>query len=448
MNKFGEFLERHIIPFATKLNNQRHIAAVRDAFITAFPLTMAGSIILLINNTLLNPDGFIADILNLEAIFPNLADSQQLLISVVDGTTTVFSVIIAYLVASNLMKTLGGDSTFSGITSIAVFFIMYPVAISTEEYGNVLQMSYLGAEGLFVAMIIGLLVAELLYRLTQIERLEIKMPEQVPPNVARSFSGMIPIGIVLVVFAISNFIITQFSDEGLNGLIFDLIQAPLSGMVGNVFAVIVFGLIQNLLWVLGIHGPNTIGGVRDPIFSPLYNANTQHIAETGSTVGIPYPYNFAALYDGFANYGGSGATLGLVIAIFLFSKRADYKSLGKLSILPGLFNINEPIIFGLPIVLNPIMMIPFVLTPVVNIVIGYFAISTGFMDPLGYGVPWTTPGPLIPYIGSGGDIMGLVVGFFCLAVSVAIYTPFVMASNVEAKERDDEAIAETDPTVN
>src|SRR5699024_12432964 len=105
----------------------------------------------------------------------------------------------------------------------------------------------------FVAMIIGILVAELLYRLTQIERLEIKMPEQVPPNVARSFSGMIPIGIVLVVFAISNFIITQFSDEGLNGLIFDLIQAPLSGMVGNVFAVIVFGLIQNLLWVLGIH---------------------------------------------------------------------------------------------------------------------------------------------------------------------------------------------------
>ena len=93
-------------------------------------------------------------------------------------------------------------------------------------------------------------------------------------------------------------------------------------------------------------------------------------------------------------------------------------------------------------------MIPFVLTPVVNILIGYFAISTGFMDPLGYGVPWTTPGPLIPYIGSGGDIMGLVVGIFCLAVSVAIYTPFVMASNAEAKERDDEAIAETDPAVN
>ncbi|SHE32120.1 PTS system, cellobiose-specific IIC component [Atopostipes suicloacalis DSM 15692] len=448
MNKFGNFLEEHIIPFAARLNNQRHIAAVRDGFITAFPLTMAGSIILLINNTLLNPDGFIADLLNLQAIFPNLADSQQLLVSVVDGTNNIFAIIIAYLVASNLMKILGGDSTFAGITSIAVFFIMYPPTINTEEYGTVMQTNFLGAEGLFVAMIIGLISTELLFRLTQIERLEIKMPEQVPPNVARSFSGMIPIGIVLVVFALLNFTLSLFSDAGLNGLVFDIIQAPLSGMVGNVFAVIVFAMLSNLLWFLGIHGPNTLGGVRDPIFAPLGNANTAFIAENGTTVGIPYPFNWGALNDGFANYGGSGMTLGLIIAIFLFSKREEYKSLGKLSILPGLFNINEPIIFGLPIVLNPLMIVPFVLTPVVNIVIGYFAISTGFMDPIGYGVPWTTPGPLIPYIGSGGDIMGLVVGLFCLVVSVAMYSPFVIMANAEAKERDDEAIAETDPAVN
>lgn len=449
MDKFSEFLERSIVPFAAKLNQQRHIAAVRDAFITAFPLTMAGSIILLINNTILNPDGFIADLLNLGEIFPNLADSQQLLVSVVDGTNNIFAIIVAYLVASNLMKTLGGDSTFAGITSIAVFFIMYPATIWSDELGgSLMQMRYLGAEGLFVAMLIGLIVAEMLYRLSQVERLNIRMPEQVPPNVARSFSGMLPIGIVLVVFALLNFIISQFSDQGLNGLVFDLIQAPLSGMVGNVFAAIVFATLSNLLWFLGIHGPNTLGGVRDPIFAPLHNANTQFVAENGTTVGIPYPYTWGSLNDGFANYGGSGMTLGLVIAIFIFSKRQEHKSLAKLSLLPGLFNINEPIIFGLPIVLNPVMVVPFVLTPIVNIVIGYFAISSGIMDPIGYGVPWTTPGPLIPYLGSGGDIMGLVVGLFCLAVSVVIYTPFVIASNKVVEEMDDEAIAETDPAVN
>lgn len=448
VDRFKDFLEKNIIPFATKLNAQRHIAAVRDAFITAFPLTMAGSIILLINNTILNPEGFIASLLKLDVLFPNLANSQQLLVSVIDGTNNILSIIIAYLVASNLMKTLGGDSTFGGITSIAVFFIMYPSAFQSEEFGTSIQMSYLGAEGLFVAMLIGLLSTEFLYRLTQVDRLKIKMPEQVPPNVARSFSGMIPIGLVLIIFAILNFLITLVAPEGLNGLIFEAIQAPLSGMVGNVYAVVLIALVQNILWFLGIHGPNTLAGVRDPIFAPLGNANTRFIAENGTTVGIPYPYNWGSLNDGFANAGGSGMTLGLIIAIFIFSKRDDYKAMSKLSFLPGIFNINEPIIFGLPIVLNPIMIIPFVLTPVVNILIGYFAISTGFMKPLGYGVPWTTPGPLIPYLGTGGDIKGLIVGLVCLAVSVVIYSPFVIASNVEAKEKNEEAVNETDPAMN
>jgi|SRR5690625_2380398 len=439
MQKVGDLLEEYLVPLATKLNSQRHIAAVRDAFIISFPLVMAGSIVLLINNLILNPDGFIANLLNLEAIFPNLADYQQLLVSVVDGTNNVHSIIVTYLVGSNLMKSLGGDSIFAGITSIAVFFIMYPAAIWTDDHGAVLQTNFLGGEGLFVAMIVGLIATEALYRLSNVERLEIKMPEQVPPNVARSFSSLIPITIVLFVAALLNFFISLITPGGLNGLIFEVIQAPLSGIVGNIWAILLLGLLQNLLWFLGIHGPNTLAGIRDPIFAPLNNANTAYIAEQGTTVGVPYPYTFGALYDGFANYGGSGATLGLLIAIFIFSKREDYKTIGKLSILPGLFNINEPVIFGLPIVLNPIMFIPFVFAPVINMVIGYFAISTGFMDPIGYAVPWTTPGPLNPFIGSGGDINGLIVGLLCLAVSVGVYSPFVIAAN-----RAQEKVAEED----
>jgi len=442
LDKFKEFLESKLIPIATKLNAQRHIAAVRDAFITAFPMTMAASIILLINNTILNPEGFIADLLNLGEIFPNLAESQQLFVSVIDGTNNILAVIIAYLVASNLMKSLGGDSTFGGITSIAVFFIMYPAPMATEEYGNVISMTFLGAQGLFVAMIIGLLSAELLYQLTQIERLEIKMPEQVPPNVARSFSGLIPIGIVLGVFGLLNYGITLIAPNGINELIYELIQAPLTSIAGNVYAVLLIAFIQGILWFLGIHGPNTLAGIRDPIFAPMGTANTEFIAEHGTTVGIPYPYNWGSLNDAFANMGGSGMTLGLIIAIFIFSKRDDYKVIGKLSFIPGLFNINEPIIFGLPIVLNPVMIIPFVLTPLVNIIIGYIAISTGFMAPVGYALPWTTPGFLIPYLGTGGDWRGLLVGLFCLAVAVAIYSPFVILANQQQEQEDVEKVEE------
>ncbi|WP_300386190.1 PTS transporter subunit EIIC, partial [Clostridium sp.] len=142
-----------------------------------------------------------------------------------------------------------------------------------------------------------------------------------------------------------------------------------------------------------------------------------------------YP-NTWALTDAFGCYGGSGMTLGLIIAIFIFSKGKDQRDIAKLSLAPGLFNINESVIFGLPIVLNPIFIIPFLLVPVINVLIGYFAISViKIMPAIAYGVPWTTPGPLIPFLGSGGNFVGLIMGFVCLGVSVLIYSPFVIASN-------------------
>ena len=152
--------------------------------------------------------------------------------------------------------------------------------------------------------------------------------------------------------------------------------------------------------------------------------------------GAPYP-NTWALYDGFSNYGGSGMTLGLLIAIFIFSRQADQKDIAKLSLAPGLFNINESVIFGLPIVLNPMFLVPFILVPTVNVLIGYTAIKLGLMPAIAYSVPWTTPGPLIPFLGSGGNFMGLVFGFVALAVSVIIYAPFVIASNKAAAKMNE-----------
>lgn len=442
MDRMESTLNSILVPMAIKLNSQRHIAAVRDAFITAFPLTMAGSIILLINFTILDPSGFIASTLRLDAIFPNLAAAQQIFTPVVNGTNDVMSIFIVFLIARNLTRTLGGDEIFAGITALGVFFIMYPPYVETVDGGSALATDFLGAQGLFVAMIVGLIVGEIFHILTNMEKLEIKMPEQVPTNVARSFSNLIPIIIILVLFSVANYLIVLIVPDGIHELIFRTIQAPLQNLGGNVFAIMLFALISNLLWVIGIHGPNTIAAVRDPIFSPMGLENLDFIAANGTTVGIPYPYNWGSLNDGFANYGGSGMTLGLLIAIFIFSKREDYKNIAKLSIAPGLFNINEPVVFGLPIVLNPIMMIPFIMTPIVNVFVGYIAISQGFMDPIGYSVPWTTPGPLIPFLGSGGDWRGLIVGFVALGVSVLMYTPFVIAANGAAEKVAEEEVEE------
>lgn len=122
-------------------------------------------------------------------------------------------------------------------------------------------------------------------------------------------------------------------------------------------------------------------------------------------------------------------TLGLLLAIFIASRRKDYRDLAKMAFVPGLFNINEPVMFGLPIVLNPILVIPFILVPFVNALIGYFFITLEIIPPIAYAVPWTTPGPLIAFFGTGGNWMALFVGILCLAVATLIYLPFVIAAN-------------------
>ena len=138
--------------------------------------------------------------------------------------------------------------------------------------------------------------------------------------------------------------------------------------------------------------------------------------------------------------GGSGMTLGLIIAIFLVSRRKDYRTIAKMALVPGLFNINEPLMFGLPIVLNSIMAVPFVLTPVVNILIGYMVtVVFNWMPTPAIGMSWTTPGPLMPFLGTGGNLMGLVMGVVCLAVSVMMYFPFVLAANRMAAPADEDS---------
>ena len=318
MEKFQEGIERVLVPLASKLNSQRHICAVRDAFILSFPLTMAGSLMTLLNFVLLSPDGFIAKLLRLESIIPNLADYQQIFSPVLKGSADILSILIVFLIARNVAKTLKADDLLSGLTAVSVYFIIYPDYVNVDGV-NHLGTKFFGPQGLFVAIIVGLLVAELMAALSKSTKLEIKMPEQVPPAVARTFKLLIPIIITTLSFTLANFFIKKVAPGGLNEIIYNVIQQPLTKLSQNVGSVLILTLISQVLWVMGIHGPNTIAAVRDSMFSEVTNANLSYAAANGSAWGAPYPVTFNALYDGFGAYGGSGATLGLIIAIFLFT---------------------------------------------------------------------------------------------------------------------------------
>ena len=443
MEKFQAGIERFLVPIAAKLNSQRHICAVRDSFILSFPLTMAGSLMVLLNFVFLSPDGFVAKLLKLESIIPNFAEYQNIFSPVLRGSADILAIFIVFLVARNLAKTLKADDLLTGLTAVSVYFIIYPDYVGVDNV-NHLTTKFLGSQGLFVAIIVGLVVGELMAILSKSEKLEIKMPEQVPPAVARSFKVLIPIILITLSFSIINFLIKKVAPGGLHEWVYTVLQSPLTKLGQNVGSVIVLAFKCQILWAMGIHGPNTIAAVRDTMFAEAVNSNVLYAAQHGTAWGAPFPVTFNGLFDAFGAYGGSGATLGLVIALILFSKAKDQKSIAKLSLAPGIFNINEMVIFGLPIILNPIYIIPFVLAPIVNIIIGYSATCIfKIIPPVAYGVPWTTPGPLIPFLGTGGNVLALLIGVLCLAVSVLIYAPFVIAAGKASQVDDDNSEKDT-----
>ncbi len=427
MDKMQSAMEATLVPVAAKINGQRHVAAVRDAFTLAFPMTLAGSLVMLVNYAVLDPNGFIAKILHLGSLIPNLADYQAALTPILQGTTNIMSLLIVFLTAYKLAETKGGDTLLSAICAVGVFFIIYP----PYEESGALPMTFMGAQGLFVAILVGLLVGEAVPALAKNEKLRIKMPDSVPPAVAQSFNLVIPIIIVFVVSGILSFLFNSFTEGGIQYIIYNSIQVPFRSLGNNIFTVLIFALAQQFLWILGIHGPNTLSAIRSVMFAEQGVANLAYYGTTGTTVGCPFPLTWASINDAFGNTGGSGATLGLIIAIFLVARKDKTQmTIGKLALAPGLFNINEPLMFGLPIVMNPIYAIPFIATPLVCNIIGYLCtIVFQIIPPVTLDVGWTTPGFLIPFLGSGGhNVLSLVVGVLCVVVSTLIYMPFVAAA--------------------
>lgn len=445
MEKFQAFMEKYFVPLATKLNGQRHVAAVRDAFTLSFPLTMGGSLVILINYVLLSPDGFVASILHLDKLIPNLADYQAIFTPIINGTTSILAIIIAFLTAYELSGNMGGDKLLSGITSLSCYFIMYPTAQEFVNGGSGLSTTYFGAQGLFVSLLVGLVVGELITRLSKNKRLRIAMPEMVPPAVSKSFNLLIPIIMVLGLAGLANFIFLKVTPDGIQALVYNVIQAPLQSLGSSMGTILTFVVVQQLLWVLGIHGPNTLSALRSIIFAEQGLINLEYTVAAGTAWGAPYPVNWGSINDAFGNIGGSGATLGLILAIFLVGRKnkAQYE-ISKMALAPGLFNINEPIIFGLPIVMNPIYVIPFILAPVVCNIIGYLCVAVfEIIPPVAYSVAWTTPGFLIPFLGSGANnFLSLLIGILCLGVSTLIYMPFVMVSAKAAQKDDDLEVEE------
>ncbi|MEF2615533.1 PTS sugar transporter subunit IIC, partial [Faecalibacillus faecis] len=281
----------------------------------------------------------------------------------------------------------------------------------------------LGATGLFTGMIIGVLAVELFCFFEKQDALKIKMPDQVPPGVSRAFEVLVPATLTLIITACIGSACYNLTGLYLNDIIKNSIQGPLGSLGATVPGIIILYLVIMLFWLVGIHGNNMVSAVKESIFTPLALENVEAF-NRGQT-----PKNIINMYaiQMWGEIGGSGCTLGLVIAIFIFSKREDNRAIASLSLIPGCFEINETVTFGIPMVLNPILGIPFVLTPIVLEIVGYILTVIGFCPVACLTVPWTCPPLIFGFLATGANIMGAVTQVILIAISVVIYTPFLIS---------------------
>ena len=436
----------------------KYLNAIKNGFQNFMPATISGAVGVLWTNVLVNSSTGLGaiwkPIMALEVLNPIFAAMQY-------ATISCITIGVTMLVASEIAEANGETGAYPAVLGFILWMMVTPTTFAAKDLGasyidakgishgfslgqfiNVtgeaakhqitadsfsysgIMSSYTGATGLFTGLIVAILGMELYNMFRKNDALKIKMPEQVPPGVARAFEVLIPTCLTAIVVGAVGLVCQLATGAELNALIYNVIQKPLQNIIGNnLVAVCIMYVIIMLFWCVGIHGNNMVAAVKEPIFRPLLYANT---AAYTAHHDIPYVMNLTMIQM-FAEFGGSGVTIGLVIAILIFSKREDNRTIAGISIVPGLFNINETMTFGIPLVLNPILDIPFIFAPVVTVIIGYILVSSGFCPKIVLEVPWTMPPVLFGFVATGGNLMGAVAQLVVLAVSVVVYTPFLIA---------------------
>ena len=414
----------NFIEFMGGFADIRAVAALRDGFIMTTPFTICGSVFLLLANLPIPGYAeFMTSVFGPEWTVP---------LNAVSGATFSILALIAVLaITYKYVEGEGCDAIMASILALSTFLIVLPPSILTkggETVGDIIPKTWAGSNGVITAILISFLVSWI-FCYCEKNHIGIKMPEAVPGGVAKAFEALTP-GMILftigaIVYGLCHFLgATTFPE-----LIFKIVQTPLQGLSDTLIGGSIIAALQSILFWAGIHGPNVVGGVVNPILI-ANSIDNQHIIDMGMQLaGNPDAKIITSqINDVFIKSGGCGLTIGLLIASWLSAKSSQMKSITKLATVPGLFNINEPIIFGLPIVFNPFLLIPFILVPLLALIISYVSIAIGFMSPFSaVQVPWTTP-PIIAGLLLNGW-QGAVVQIIIIAMSVAVYFPFVRAQD-------------------
>ncbi|MGL4976401.1 MAG: PTS sugar transporter subunit IIC [Cetobacterium sp.] len=380
IKKYLDMMEGPLLKFSIKISENRLLEAIKDAFIFALPFTVIGSFSSLIKMQL---DYFqifesMTFIKKIAQILGNIGWASMAFIGIIIVLSS------SYFYSEKLRRT---NKQINPVTAMLAGLVSYIAVVPNVIVGlngakdiSGFQNKFFNYEGMFSGLLIGLITAYLYDKLIK-TKYTLKLPSSVPDGIVNSFMSLIPITIILAIFSTVKIVIESFGFDSLHTLITKLIVYPLSNVGTGLPAIVLITIVMQLLWFFGLHGFSIIWGVISPVWIPIFLQQIDIFSQTQSFDSLTRiaPNALLTIYG---MIGGSGSTLGLVAALFILApKNSAEKAVADVSVIPGLFNINEPIIFGLPIVLNPVMFIPFMFIPLLNIIIAYFAISTRSVVP-------------------------------------------------------------------
>lgn len=391
-----EKIKENLDKLLSYISSEVHLVSMRDALMTMIPFLALSGIATFFAYVLLSSS------LVVNTLDPNtIVNIQSFFVRIGNGCLNLMSIMLVIMIPYFLGRYKGfKNPLILSLTGLSMFFIFNPVAGGWD---------YFGTQGILLSLIIALTSAEMFMKLSSIEKLRINIGDNVPQAVKDSFNSLLVILILIVTYALIATVLSVVTGLEAIALINEVLQKPLMSVGATLPGALIYTIVQSLLFACGVHP----GAIVAPIESIFVAAGTQ-----GEIVNYTFVTTFGQM-------GGTGACIGLLFVLLFFTKRSEFKSLGKLSVLSGIFNINEPLIFGLPIAFNPILMIPFVLVPCLNITLAYFATKLGLIAIYTNTLTWSTPIILKSIVGANGDLRNIIFEVVCIVIDIIIWWLFL-----------------------
>ncbi|WP_019239026.1 MULTISPECIES: PTS sugar transporter subunit IIC [Enorma] len=412
MDKLTNWLEKRIYPAAVFFQENKYLASIQYGMMLSIPLLLVGAFACIISDFPI--DAF-------QTFMANLVGEEvwaEWNWSVLNPASIGLLSLVAMC---GMSYELGRRNDVTPMPGVAISLMSFFLLIHADENGMISQSEF-GATTLFLSIIVALVSVEI-YSFCIKRKITIKMPASVPEFVSSQFAALIPAVLCAVLWLVVRYLIQLTPYETASSMIYGLLQAPLTGLGTSLVGTLIAEFINSVLWFFGIHGTNVVASVMEPLWYAARDANWQVYLEDALAVR---PYIATIDFSNMIMYlTGSGITLPLCIEMAFMCKSQRLKTVGKGAIIPGIFNVNEPVIFGLPIVMNPMMLIPFIVAPLVCVLVAFGAMSTGIVPtPIGVPVPWTLPAPISGWM-MCGDWRGGALQIVNLIISGVIYWPFI-----------------------